>query len=432
MRNVIITRDYLTKMLVKRKKGNLFSAGRNQIELWDKEAAGFFVLIGKMRTSYMVQLSVPVVGSQQKFKTMKKKIGQFPLKTPDEMRKEAVRKIAEMRELKLDYSKPVPTFRTLFDSYLLNKTTKNRKTTLSKGTKDGYNSQIRKNFADILDIPLIEAVLKLTPQDMIDRHQDIRDNSGHGAALNTFSRFRAIMNFGKRLYPTIITSNPTQALTDAGVWTKTEPRKTMLLSSVAFAVFYKAVSSLSEIHRGCYLFAIYHGMRPSEAASIRWVDIDFKFKVVDLSWMSTETKHRRAQPLSRQSERILSERLQKKGPNDVYVFPSDHHATKSGHITLRADTLRSITGLDLTPHSLRRTFIMVADHLAVRREDTDRLTNHSDGTVTNVHYLVDLSLKKARKPLQLICDKIEAILLGTDSAEELFYEDLSDDTPELT
>lgn len=171
-------------------------------------------------------------------------------------------------------------------------------------------------------------------------------------------------------------------------------------------------------------------MRPSEAASVRWADVDSNAKVFDLFWMSSETKHRRPQPLSRQSEQILSTRLQAKGPNEIYVFTSDHHATKTGHITLRADKLRSITGLDLTPHSLRRTFIMVGDHLRLRREDIDRLTNHGGGTVTDVHCLVDLSLKKARKPLQQICNKLEAILLGIDSADELFYEDLSDDTPE--
>ncbi len=32
---------------------------------------------------------------------------------------------------------------------------------------------------------------------------------------------------------------------------------------------------------------------------------------------------------------------------------------------------------------------MVGDHLGLRREDIDRLTNHSDDTVTFVHYLVD-------------------------------------------
>lgn len=36
------------------------------------------------------------------------------------------------------------------------------------------------------------------------------------------------------------------------------------------------------------------------------------------------------------------------------------------------------------------------------------------------------------KPLQQICDKLEAILLGNASADELFYEDLSDDPHEST
>lgn len=65
---------------------------------------------------------------------------------------------------------------------------------------------------------------------------------------------------------------------------------------------------------------------------------------------------------------------------------------------------------------------MVGTYLKVMREDIDRLTNHGAGTVTEVHYLVDLSLKNVREPLQQISDKLEALLLGKDSAEKLFFE----------
>jgi len=38
----------------------------------------------------------------------------------------------------------------------------------------------------------------------------------------------------------------------------------------------------------------------------------------------------------------------------MFVHASDHHLTKTGHITLMADKLCTI----MTPHSLRRTFIL--------------------------------------------------------------------------
>jgi len=41
----------------------------------------------------------------------------------------------------------------------------------------------------------------------------------------------------------------------------------------------------------------------------------------------------------------------------------------------------------------------------------EQLTNHCDSTATAMHYLVNLSLKKARKPLRQICDKLKAIRL---------------------
>jgi len=43
-----------------------------------------------------------------------------------------------------------------------------------------------------------------------------------------------------------------------------------------------------------------------------------------------------------------------------------------------------------------------------------------------VHYLVDLSLKKTRKPHQLVCDELEELIIGNASAEELFFESVSE------
>ena len=71
---------------------------------------------------------------------------------------------------------------------------------------------------------------------------------------------------------------------------------------------------------------------------------------------------------------------------------------------------------------------MVGEYLKLRREDIDRLTNHGGGTVTDVHYLVDISLKNGREPLQQICNKLEALMLGEASAEYLFLEHPSEMT----
>ena len=99
-------------------------------------------------------------------------------------------------------------------------------------------------FADIMDMPLREVMKILTPEEVIKRNEDIKNGSGPGAAVNTLSRMRTVFNYGKGLYPTIITSNPINVLTDVGAWTTTQPRKTMLSASTAFLSFYDAISAL--------------------------------------------------------------------------------------------------------------------------------------------------------------------------------------------
>jgi integrase len=77
---------------------------------------------------------------------------------------------------------------------------------------------------------------------------------------------------------------------------------------------------------------------------------------------------------------------------------------------LRADDLKSRTGLDLTVHGLRRTFISTGERLRLRREDINWLTGHTDNTVTGKHY-TKLTPDDLRPVLQTICNEIERLII---------------------
>jgi integrase len=125
--------------------------------------------------------------------------------------------------------------------------------------------------------------------------------------------------------------------------------------------------------------------------------------------MDLETKHRGVLPLSRQTMSILTRRKSAMHTGDVFVFPSESGRSKSGHLMLRADKLRSKTGMDLTPHSLRRTFVTVGERLRLRREDINLLTNHLDRSIIGRHYS-RIGVDDLRAPLQIIDNEIERLM----------------------
>ena len=93
------------------------------------------------------------------------------------------------------------------------------------------------------------------------------------------------------------------------------------------------------------------------------------------------------------------------------VFPSlnSNHKSKTGHIALKADLLRFKTGLNLTVHGLRRSFITAGKRLGLH-EEADRLTNHVDSTVTGKHY-DGREIDDMRVPLQAIANEIERLMV---------------------
>jgi len=89
------------------------------------------------------------------------------------------------------------------------------------------------------------------------------------------------------------------------------------------------------------------------------------------------------------------------------VFPAARAGGKNrtGHIQLNPTSLKRCTGLDLTVHGLRRSFINTGRKLK-RHEDTDRLTNHVDSSMAGRHY-DETDVEDLRETAHLIGNDIE-------------------------
>jgi integrase len=371
-----------------------------RVDYFDEELKGLILRVGKSSKVFYVQVDVkdPVTG---KFKTVKEKIGAYGEYTPELARAKAPDIIRRIREGKSATEAP-PTLQMMYDRYLIDQR-------LSPGTENQYKQYVPRLFESWLDLPLNLLEQALTPDVVIDRFHFIRENNGPSAANNSFKCLQAIIHYAEILYPHFVGKNPVRVLSNAKMWVKVEEREDCL-DPKQFKIFADALLTSTAVHRDCYTFTLYHGVRPAEAYSLKWEDVDLDKGIVTFRHATERSKRTYTAPLSKQSKAILDRRKESAGEGDIYVFPKQHRRNTHDHLMLRADDLKTRTGLDITVHGLRRTFIQTGERLRMRREDINNLTGHADQSVTGKHY-AKATPDDLKPVLQAIANEIERLLV---------------------
>lgn len=381
-----------------------------RVDYFDNELRGFLLRVSadfldkagtrqKGARVFYVQADVmdPTKG---KYVTRKAKVGAFGELTPDEARGKARLLLQELRSGKPVVPANVPTLAKMLEIHLADKNFKPR-------TEHSYRSEIPAKFGSWMELPLTE-ISKIPADVIIDRFKEIEKAHGKMSVKNNFGKLHAILNYAKIKYPAAMPVNPCSVIGTAGMWPKTASRDDCLKGN-DFKVFREGIKAFNEITQDCYLFCLYHGLRNREAAGLRWEYIDLEQGTLALP--DTKNNQPLKVPLSRQSLEILQRRKEQNPEGNPFVFPSlnSNHKSKTGHVALKADLLQFKTGLKLTVHGLRRSFITIGKKLHLH-EEADRLTNHVDGTVTGKHY-DGREADDLRAPLQAIANEIERLMV---------------------
>jgi integrase len=319
--------------------------------------------------------------------------------TPEEARGKARLLLQQLRAGQPVVPANVPTLAEMLEIHLADKSFK-------PVTESAYRSEIPAKFGSWLDMPLTE-ISQISPAVIIDRFKQIEKDNGKMAAKNTFGKLQAVLNYARIKYPSAMPNNPCSVIGDAGMWPKTGSRDDCLKGN-DFKAFLEGLGTFNEITRDCYLFCLYHGLRNRETAGLRWEFVDMGNETLTLP--DTKNGEPLRVPLSRQSLAILKSRLAQNPEGNPFVFPSlnSNHKSKTGHIALKADLLGYKTGLRLTVHGLRRSFVTTGEKLKLRRQDIDKLTNHADASITGKHYDC-ADVDDLRQPLQAIANEIERL-----------------------
>ncbi len=393
-----------------------------QVLHWDTELRGFGVLCSGVTNSktYVVQRDVKDGAKGRRVTIVATNV--FGL---DEAREEAIQLIAMMAkgiDPKLEAvtrrdeeAANETTLRSALETYLA------ARKDLSPRTAKDYRWFSERYLGDWLDKPLVA----ITPDMVEERHQaiqqkiaqDARTNlaKGHSAANGTMRVLRLVWNHAAERLPTL-PENPTKRLKRA--WYPERPREGVIRRA-DLPAFHAALMDPTvvpnPVHRDYLRLVLFTGLRRNEAASLRWDGVDFDEQFIRLPAASTKSGRRLDLPMSDYLFDLLQAR-HALGHDGPFVFPAN---SKSGHIEeprYALDEIEKATGIKITIHDLRRTFITVAESCDIAIYALKGLVNHSFGTDTTAGYIV-AGAERLREPMQKVTDKFKE-LIGPDGPDD--------------
>ena len=359
---------------------------------WDDEPKGFGVLCSGVTRAKTFILQRAVNGRTRRI-TIAPVLGVAG--ELDEARAKARQKLSDFFYKGID-PKDEPasgTVRLALEVYLSSRTLRPR-------TAASYRDAVERQLKDWIDLPLSE----ITPTMVLDRHADLTKANGKAVADGTMRVLRAIYNGAA--YLSTDRSLPPNPVRLKGSWNKPPPRKGHVRAD-DLGRFHKTVLELvSPVGRDLILFLLFTGFRRREATTLRWKDVDLDKKVIRLAAAATKSKRMLELPMSD----LVSDLLEKRrAVGDAgWVFPAN---ARSGHVEEPRHFLEQVakaTGIEVSVHDLRRTFVSVAESTEMSVYALKALVNHSLGGDVTAGY-VQHSVERLRVPAQRVADELRRL-----------------------
>lgn len=378
-------------------------ADKDQVFYRDDHLKGFALRVtAKGVKSFVVETMID-------HKVRRMTLGKYGKLTAEEARKEAKSLLGQIAkggnpiaERKAKKIRGV-TLRRAFADYL------SARKSLKPLTVKDYHRVLQQVVPDWMEKP----ITSISKDMIVRRHTQYGESNSKAGANLAMRLLRAIFNFASNQYQgedgqPIIGTNPVRFLSHARSWYRIERRQTVIRRH-QLADWYGGLMRLSEwypsqqalLWQDYFLLILLTGMRRTEAASIRWENVDMKARTFTLH--DTKNRDTHTLPMSDAIYSLFEGRQQV--VCNPFVFAAD---SGSGHLIEPRKAMLKVTelsGVAFTVHDLRRTFITTAESLDIAAYALKRLLNHKSGNDVTAGYLI-IDVERLRKPMQQITDHL--------------------------
>ncbi len=369
-------------------------SGRQMLH-WDTEITGLAVLCSGVSTSktFVVQRAL------KSGVTRRLTIGATNTVTLDDAREQAADLINDLRR-GIDPKRKVSTLRETLEAYLAaRKDLRPASVRMYRLVERTLEPWLDLQLKDITEGMIEErhrALAAATSRDVGSRHYD-----GESTANYAMRTFRILWNFAADRTPDL-PPNPVRRLKRQ--W-YAEPRRTRLVRADDLPKFYKGVVNLrNPIARDYLLLLLFTGLRRTEAATLKWSDVDFAERVIRLPAVRTKPGRALSLPMCDVVRDMLVAR--RALGNTGFVFPGGGESGRISDTGLAA--VATATGIVISAHDLRRTFTTIAESCDISPIALKCLINHSVGGGVTEGY-VQMSTERLREAAQKVCDKIKSL-----------------------
>ncbi|RUX70688.1 DUF4102 domain-containing protein [Mesorhizobium sp. M7A.F.Ca.US.005.03.1.1] len=333
---------------------------------WCTDLRGFGVVVGARTKTFVVQRDV-------RGKSRRVSIGRYGDITLQQARKRAEELMGEMRggvDPLAERRAAAANNMTLLEAWELYKGHLDAKERSPK-TGDEYWKNLNRYCSDWLNRPLAE----ISREAANARHRLIGKQNGKYAANATMVALRAIWRRVQRQHPAL-GAPPTENVD----FFEEKPRKTVITYDMLPDWWLGANSIDNPIRRDLYIWLLFTGTRSEEARSIRWAQVDLDTGTLHFPITKTEAF---TLPLSDfligllRSRKACEFTIAQFGSDCEFVFPA---SSKTGFIAEPKLNEKEVERFpcEWTPHTLRHTFVTMAENkVAISETHRRLLVNHA-------------------------------------------------------